>query len=115
LSSAARTPTSPFRRQVCTLGARYGPLATRELLRSAGTICNISCAGLAVIGDAALLPGTKLLIQIQGPTRQLSPTLRAQVAHATIQTDGSWILGCSLATPLSTDLLKALLSLQPRP
>jgi len=56
--------------------------------------------------SALLMPGTLLTVRLE--TEGRSQTVLASVREAVDQGDGSWLLGCDLAQPLSDEELRVL-------
>ncbi len=64
----------------------------------------------SAISPPAGLPeaGTVLAMDLHGRDESILRTLFARVMHVTLQNDGSWLLGCAFANPLSEEDLTAL-------
>jgi hypothetical protein len=75
-----------------------------------GRVRDISLEGIGLVLKRGLKPRTILIVELEGPRGQATCSLEAQVVHATLQPDGTWHTGCSLARRLTEQELKALLS-----
>jgi hypothetical protein len=75
----------------------------------AAWVLDLGLHGTGLQIDRVLEPGTLVLIEMKGPTRDLDLELKARVIHATRQRDGTCVVGCAFARPLSPDELDALL------
>ena len=71
---------------------------------------NISTTGIGLRVREPLKPGTVLVIKLQSADHRLSRPLPARVMHATLQSDGSWLVGCQFVRKLSEEDMQALLS-----
>ena len=79
-----------------------------ETLRRAW-ILNLSATGIGLLLDGALEPGTQLIIHLKSNDAGTFFDLPARVAHATLQANGEWLIGCELTEKLRQDDLDALL------
>jgi hypothetical protein len=73
-----------------------------------GRFRDISRSGIALILSQRFAPGTLLIIELAtkaGYVRRLP----ARVAHATLDTNGPWVLGCAFAATLSQQELQTFL------
>ncbi len=97
----ARRPSGieAFCRSVAAVKDDPWPARVRDL--SSGSI------GLAL--TRRFEPGTLLVIELEKKTQSLSHTLVGRVVHATAQTNGGWMIGCTLANKIAEDDLQALL------
>jgi len=97
----ARRPTGleAFCRSVAAVKDDPWPARVRDL--SAGSI------GLVL--TRRFEPGTLLVIELEKKTQSLTHTLVGRVVHATAQTNGGWMIGCTLANKIAEDDLQALL------
>lgn len=73
------------------------------------TVRNISCEGIGILLGRRFEPGTLLAIEVTESNEQRQRLLLGRVAHATLQPDGKWLIGCTLMNPLDADELEALL------
>jgi hypothetical protein len=69
---------------------------------------NLSEAGIGFIHCRSLEPGTALRLRLRGAQGQ-SIIIESRVAHATLQNDGSWCIGCSFDQQISVEMLDELL------
>ncbi len=67
---------------------------------------NVSAAGLGLLADRRIRPGTVLALTLRSDCRPLIQI--AQVMHATPCPDGAWLIGCKLSAPLMDQDLQAL-------
>lgn len=72
-------------------------------------VLNISRGGLCLILYDRFEPGTVLTIGLTNTTEHFLPPLRVRVVHSREQPDGTWVVGCAFANPLSDAELRALL------
>ncbi len=79
-----------------------------ETLRRAW-ILNMSATGIGLLLDSALEAGTQVMIHLKSTSGSTCFDLAARVAHATVQGNGEWLIGCELAERLGQDDLDALL------
>jgi hypothetical protein len=96
-------------RHPCDLESACQPL-TASSIQWPGRIRNLSAGGIGINLARSFEPGTVLAIDIRSRDQRVE-TLTARVVHARLQDDGSWILGCAFANPLSEEDLKALLAI----
>jgi hypothetical protein len=82
--------------------------ADEETLRRAW-ILNLSATGVGLLLDGPLDAGTHLVIHLKSTNGSSFFDLAARVAHATVQANGEWLVGCELAEKLQQDDLDALL------
>jgi PilZ domain len=68
---------------------------------------DLSETGIGFFMNATLEPGTPVVLRLKGSAGDL--IRQAQVAHATLQLDGTWCIGCHFAEPLELALLDQLL------
>src|SRR4051794_1651773 len=96
-----RRPTGleAFCRSVAAVKDDPWPARVRDL--STGTI------GLVL--TRRFEPGTLLVIELEKKTQSLTHTLVGRVINATAQTNGAWMIGCTLANKIAEDDLQALL------
>ena len=69
---------------------------------------DISSGGLGLLARESLAKGTFLAVDLLG-TKDFHLRLRAQVVHATPQSNGLWVLGCVLERELGREELEAML------
>jgi hypothetical protein len=74
-----------------------------------GNLKDLSPKGVSLSSISCVEPGTDLAIQVHTRQDGLPMILSAQVRHCTRQSDGVWLLGCSLSRMLSDYELFALL------
>jgi hypothetical protein len=70
---------------------------------------NLSDNGIGLTMEQSLEVGTLIQIRLRGTDASLTVSLRARVAHATADLDGSWRVGCEFERSLSPDELDCLL------
>jgi hypothetical protein len=69
---------------------------------------DVSVLGIGLIVDQEYPAGSSFVIE-DGPTgRKPSVVLTVEVRHATLQTDGRWLLGCVFSRLLTLDDVEAL-------
>jgi hypothetical protein len=69
---------------------------------------DLSSNGLALILSRRFEPGTRLIVELQGPGGESSHTLLARVVRVVPHSTGFWKLGCSLVQPLNAEELRLL-------
>jgi PilZ domain len=79
-----------------------------ETLRRAWVL-NLSTTGVGLLLDSSLEAGTPLTIHLKSTDGSAFFDLPAHVAHATVQANGEWLIGCELAAKLRQDELDVLL------
>ena len=95
-------------RQLC------GPETTCRLRAAAsgGTLWarvrDAGAGGLGLLLSRPLAPGSFLAVELRAPGIRYPVVLEARVAHAALQPDGSWLVGCILLCRLPEQLLPAL-------
>jgi|AP3Bu8745761321_1050154.scaffolds.fasta_scaffold05393_1 hypothetical protein len=94
-------------RYLCDREVVYSRILTRERLRA--RVRNVSVNGIGLLLDAPIEPGTVLLIQMKTMDPDIPLTLVARVVHATMQAEGSWIVGCKFLTKPTEEHLLALM------
>ena len=72
-------------------------------------ILNLSATGIGLLLDRSMEPGTQLIIHLKSTSTGAFYDLPARIAHATVQGNGEWLIGCELAQKLRQDDLDALL------
>lgn len=70
---------------------------------------DISRAGIALEMDVSFQPGTRLIVELPGPTYQAIRPVAAQVIRVQQQADGKWLVGCAFAQELNDAELHLLL------
>ncbi|MBY0527509.1 MAG: PilZ domain-containing protein [Gemmataceae bacterium] len=70
---------------------------------------DLSSGSIGLVLTRRFEPGTLLVIELEKKTASLSHTLVGRVVHATAQTNGGWMIGCTLANKIAEDDLQALL------
>jgi c-di-GMP-binding flagellar brake protein YcgR len=94
-------------RYLCDQEVAYYALSMRERLRA--RVRNVSREGIGLLLTAPIEPGTKLVIEMKTVDPATSHTLVASVVHATMQEEGSCLVGCKFLTrPTEEDLLALL-------
>lgn len=68
-------------------------------------IRDLSASGIGLMNECALENGTFLVITLRAG--RFERVVSARVVHATEQKDGSWLLGCVLSRPLTSEELDA--------
>jgi PilZ domain len=94
-------------RYLCDHEASYYELPKCQ--RRWARVRNISTAGIGLVLCAPIDPGTDLVIEMKTMDPDTSLILPARVVHATMQEEGSWIVGCKLLSKLAEEDLLALL------
>lgn len=97
------------RRIPCDLILCCRPLRRRKPLFHLVNVANISTAGVGLVLDRRVTPGTILAIELQRQQR-VARTLLARVAHATANDDDTWTIGCEFANRLTHRELQDLLA-----
>jgi len=95
------------RRYPCKLGISCRLMSLLGSEPFEGTVRNLSATGLNLVCRRPPRPGTFLVIQLEDRKRELARTLRAQVVHAGMESDGFWNVGCQLVPPLAPADLQA--------
>ena len=70
---------------------------------------DLSSGSIGLVLTCRFEPGTLLVIELEKKTQSLTHTLVGRVVHATAQTNGGWMIGCTLANKIAEDDLQALL------
>jgi hypothetical protein len=73
------------------------------------TVRNISLTGIGLLLARRFEPGTLLAIELTETSEQRQRLLVARVAHATLQPDDKWLIGCAFMSPLHDEELQELL------
>jgi PilZ domain len=94
-------------RYLCDKEASY--YALPQCQRHWARVRNISTGGVGLLLDAPIEPGTDLVVEMKTMDPATSLTLPARVVHATMQEEGSWIVGCKFFTRPAEEELLALL------
>jgi hypothetical protein len=89
------------------LVAAVHPLALPKKEAVAARVKDVSADGISLVVRYRFLPGTVLVIDLDGAPDQFGRPLLGRVVHATPQGDGRWVLGCALRRQLSADQLQA--------
>jgi hypothetical protein len=71
-------------------------------------VANLSQAGIGLITERALAPGTPVIIRLRGPNPGTAVVVPASVIHATPQTDATWLIGCAFGRRLTDEAFDAL-------
>jgi hypothetical protein len=110
LAAARPAPASGERRaairHACDLEALSRPLEPGTVLNWGTTVVDVSRGGLGLILCFPFKLGTFLAVDLEQP--QGFHTLLVRVAHVTDRSDGTWLVGCEFARPLTEDDLKVL-------
>jgi hypothetical protein len=91
----------------CNLESTCQPLAGARGLQWPGKIRNLSAGGLALTLARRFEVGTILSIDVLDKAESVLGTWLARVAHVTLQSDGTWLLGCAFTTPRNEEDLQA--------
>ncbi len=91
----------------CDMESVCQPLAGERGRRWPGKVCNLSGGGLAVTLARRFEVGMVLAIEVQGQSDSVQGTMYARVAHVSLQSDGTWLLGCAFTKPLNEKDAKA--------
>jgi hypothetical protein len=70
---------------------------------------DLSSGSIGLVLTRRFEPGTLLVIELEKKTQSLTHTLVGRVVHAQPQTNGGWMIGCTLANKIAEDDLQALL------
>jgi hypothetical protein len=108
-ATATQAERRAWVRYPCELDGACQPLAGSRGNQWPGKIRNLSRGGVAITLSRRFEAGTILAIDVQSQTEAVLGTVMARVVRVSPQDDGSWLLGCALAKPLSEDDLKVLL------
>jgi CheY-like chemotaxis protein len=93
---------------VCRLGLASGYESRWARVR------DVSATGVGLRLSGPLEPGRELTVEFTESHLSLRWALQARVIHATAQGDGTWLVGCRFANPLTADELRCLLALPNR-
>ncbi len=69
---------------------------------------DLSATGIRLLIGRGFEAGTALVVELSSADASFACTVEARVVHAT-EAPGGWLLGCTFATPLRDEDLKALL------
>jgi hypothetical protein len=109
----ASRSTDPERRLIgrhkCDPPRRVRLIAKPSLQAHRALVRDFSVRGLGLLLDQPFEIGTLLAVQLQSRDVGLSGILTGKVRHATPQSDGNWLIGCSLSRPLTDDEIFTLL------
>jgi hypothetical protein len=94
-------------RHVCSVEAVSRPLESPDALCWGARVKDISAGGVSLMLCYPFKPGASLAVDLHAQSRV--GTLLVKVVHVSEQDDGTWLLGCEFAAPLSDTELKALL------
>jgi hypothetical protein len=72
-------------------------------------IQNISVSGVSLVLNRPFEVESSIIVDPIHIRSLAMPSITARVVHATAQPDGSWVVGCAFATPLSLEQLESLL------
>jgi hypothetical protein len=78
---------------------RVRVLIRDELIEEQAVVYDATTTGLGIITTHSFPTGAKLLMQPQDEAKEVS-AIAAEVRHVTTLQDGSYLIGCQLATPL---------------
>jgi hypothetical protein len=90
-------------------GGRCVPVAGHKEDEWVASIQDISLTGIGLLINRRFEVGTVLQIRVQAQAREAPQHLMVRVVRQQAQSPRKWLLGCSFASPLSEDELKALL------
>ena len=110
--SAPATPKGERRVSVRFESSVIGSCRTLSIHRESAweaIVRNISCEGIGLLLSRRFEPGALLSIELNESNEGGQRLLLAQVAHATPQPEGKWLIGCTLVNPLSEDEIPSLL------
>jgi hypothetical protein len=65
-----------------------------------GTVQDVSPAGIGLVANERLEPGTVLIVELSSETNEMMQ-LPVRVVHASQEADDQWMIGCELACELS--------------
>ncbi len=70
---------------------------------------DISCTGIGLLLPRRFEPGSLLAIELTEATEGRRRLLLGRVARAEPQPDGNWLIGCTMANPLTEDEVRLLI------
>ncbi|HTU90181.1 MAG TPA: PilZ domain-containing protein [Gemmataceae bacterium] len=73
------------------------------------TVRDISCQGIGLLLTRRFEPGALLAIELTEANEERKRLLLVRVARAVPQPEGRWLIGCTLANPLTEDEVRLLL------
>lgn len=85
------------------------PISLREIPALPVQVRDISVTGIGLLARTPVPPATFLFVELQSMVDGSARRLRARVIHVTRQSNGSWLLGCSLTDELTLEELLGLL------
>jgi hypothetical protein len=94
-------------RHACDLEALSRPLDPATVINWGTTHVDVSRGGVGLVLCFPFKLGTYLAVDLEHAKGVR--TLLVRVAHVTDRSDGTWLVGCEFARPLSADDLNALL------
>jgi hypothetical protein len=94
-------------RYQCGREASCSSLAPIE--RLSGRVRDISTQGVALLLGTSIREGTELIMDLKTRNPGICLTLRARVIHATLEAEGTWVIGGEFITVPSEEQLQALL------
>lgn len=77
------------------------------------TVRDISCSGIGLVLPRRFEPGSLLAIELTEATEGRRRLLLGRVARAVPQPEGDWLIGCTMANPLTEDEVQLLLGNAP--
>jgi c-di-GMP-binding flagellar brake protein YcgR len=84
----------------------YQSVDARENLQA--TIRNVSRGGMALLVDRCFEPGSLLTVELPANQPSLGLAVLACVVHATEESSGRWVVGCTFAREIGDEDLQAL-------
>jgi hypothetical protein len=97
-------------RYPCNLETASVSPAAETKKHEPATVRDISAAGIGLLLNRRIRPGTVLEVELPIPAKGFSRPIQARVMHASVHSGGGWLVGCTFARPLTEDELRALFS-----
>ena len=95
-------------RHPCSLPLHWRVLDSEEGGSETVGVCDISTTGIGLLLSRPVRTGDVLVLQLQGPDRQLTRPMPVRVMHVTQRAPGEWrVVGCFIR-PLTQRELQAL-------
>lgn len=96
-------------RYPCNLQPSWRELGSNRGFSRIGKVHDISAAGIGLVVERLIKPGTVLVVHLQTIDQRLTRPLPMRVMHATAQPEGTWLVGCEFVRKLSNEDLQSLL------
>jgi hypothetical protein len=109
LKSAGTAERRAHVRYAHALRTTCRPLGQEGGATWAARVCDVSRTGVALLMGRGVMPGSVLVVALEGLGGRFSRPLLMRVVRARAEGAGTWAVGCTFVTPLADEEVQSLL------